>query len=468
MATVKPRELHIVSRYGAWKVSSNAVREQFQALNQGEPVFAIERIRSKSNGKAEVVYQLKCKHEGLRLGLKGHAEKRGKVGDQWEVPEEKLLDCRLGLGSKRWDFAWAQVPAHMVITMDSAQQMITADAETQRFRKFAASVLSSVFLLIALLQLFPNLIPSQPKVLYSESITIAIPKAGDLGGADTRPMAHPNELTPQEMAQAAVAPQNEQKIPKPENPKVKAPQQMAVGLPQVKDRTQISGKNNANSMPTAKVKNLRSDLVAALSSLSKSGNAASKGAAPQEVVGEGSRGDALLNSVDQKTDQKARGDSRGLRLSQTAAGKAGHALRVGESPTGVGAVGYSKGVHAALAGQGQGSVAVDLSGVNVNEGLTRDEVGAVIQKHMEEIRYCYETARVHSAVEGKVQIKFSITAVGRVSPARVLASSVGSEYLENCLLRKLTTWQFPKPRGGVTVDVAYPFVFRTIGGAASE
>jgi outer membrane biosynthesis protein TonB len=36
--------------------------------------------------------------------------------------------------------------------------------------------------------------------------------------------------------------------------------------------------------------------------------------------------------------------------------------------------------------------------------------------------------------------------------------------LDQCIRNKLMKWKFPKPRGGVGVDITYPFIFKVLGG----
>ncbi|MGZ3697676.1 MAG: TonB family protein [Bdellovibrionota bacterium] len=126
--------------------------------------------------------------------------------------------------------------------------------------------------------------------------------------------------------------------------------------------------------------------------------------------------------------------------------------------------GYGKGSHAGVQGQGSGQVSLDAQGAAVEEGLTKDEVGEVIHKHLGEIRYCYESAMIRSPdVEGKLMVNFSIGGTGVVRSSEVASSSLSDPRLDDCILRRLSTWKFPEPRGHVTVAVSYPFIFKSLG-----
>ena len=136
----------------------------------------------------------------------------------------------------------------------------------------------------------------------------------------------------------------------------------------------------------------------------------------------------------------------------------------GSGSGGKGQAGYGQGVRAGFSGQGKSLVSLETEGAAVEDGLTKDEVGAVIHKHMSEVRYCYESAMIRTAdLEGKLQIKFVINAQGVVSQADVQQSTLSDPRLDDCVVRRLVTWKFPQPKGGVNVTVSYPFLFKTLG-----
>jgi TonB family protein len=136
----------------------------------------------------------------------------------------------------------------------------------------------------------------------------------------------------------------------------------------------------------------------------------------------------------------------------------------GSGSGGKGQAGYGQGVHAGITGQGKSLISLETAGAAVEDGLTKDEVGAVIHKHMSEVRYCYESAMIRTAdLEGKLQIKFVINAQGVVSQADVQQSTLSDPRLDDCVVRRLVTWKFPQPKGGVNVTVSYPFLFKTLG-----
>jgi hypothetical protein len=94
-------------------------------------------------------------------------------------------------------------------------------------------------------------------------------------------------------------------------------------------------------------------------------------------------------------------------------------------------------------------------------GLDSAQIAEVIQRHLGQIRYCYEQGlQTHPDLNGRVAIKFLISGSGQVTTAQVTSSSLKSQPVEECLVTKLKSWPFPKPRGGVVVKVNYPFVLK--------
>ena len=109
-------------------------------------------------------------------------------------------------------------------------------------------------------------------------------------------------------------------------------------------------------------------------------------------------------------------------------------------------------------------VNLDTLTATVEQGLTKDEVGEVIHRHMKEVRYCYETAMIRQPdIEGKLVVQFTIGSLGGVKSTGVRDSSVPDSRLDECIISRLAAWKFPQPKGGIEVAVTYPFIFKTLG-----
>ncbi len=98
------------------------------------------------------------------------------------------------------------------------------------------------------------------------------------------------------------------------------------------------------------------------------------------------------------------------------------------------------------------------------KGLLADEVGQVIHKHMDSIRYCHEAAIIAQPnISGRIVVRFVIGGSGSVKKVSITSSTLPSDQLANCIMRKLSTFRFPKPKGGIDVSVDYPFIFKMLG-----
>lgn len=141
-------------------------------------------------------------------------------------------------------------------------------------------------------------------------------------------------------------------------------------------------------------------------------------------------------------------------------GKANGGGGYGTRGKGGGQAGYGQ---VSLVGSGQGFFQPVESEAWVGGGLDRNEIAAVIQRHLSEVRFCYEQGlQQKPKLAGRLSMNFMIGPNGVVSVAKVTNSSLDHVQVENCIRDHLKTWNFPKPEGGVTVKVTYPFILRRV------
>lgn len=96
-------------------------------------------------------------------------------------------------------------------------------------------------------------------------------------------------------------------------------------------------------------------------------------------------------------------------------------------------------------------------------GLDKDQIAAVINRHIGEVIYCYEKGlQVQSGLSGRVGIRWVINGSGIVNAASVESTSLKNAKVEGCIVERLRGWKFPKPVGGVNVKVSYPFVLKRV------
>jgi TonB family protein len=116
-----------------------------------------------------------------------------------------------------------------------------------------------------------------------------------------------------------------------------------------------------------------------------------------------------------------------------------------------------------LGNVGNASVGILKEETEVQGGLDREVIARYIQSQLGQIRYCYERQLSASPeLYGKVKVKFTIGSEGSVVTQKVKRTSLKNAMVEGCILRRIASWRFPKPQGGTTVNVSYPFLFKSI------
>ena len=97
--------------------------------------------------------------------------------------------------------------------------------------------------------------------------------------------------------------------------------------------------------------------------------------------------------------------------------------------------------------------------------LSEEIIRSTIRSYRRQIRYCYEQELIrHPELTGKIRVHFIINHRGLVRSANGASTvSLQGSNLQYCVLTKVRTWKFPKPRGGGEVEVNYPFLFAPTG-----
>jgi TonB family protein len=104
---------------------------------------------------------------------------------------------------------------------------------------------------------------------------------------------------------------------------------------------------------------------------------------------------------------------------------------------------------------------------NVRGSLDKEIIRRIIRRHINEVKYCYETELTKKAdLSGRVSVQFTIAATGQVIASVLQSSTMGNLRVENCVVQAVRRWEFPKPMGGGIVIVSYPFNFTA--GSAGE
>ena len=160
--------------------------------------------------------------------------------------------------------------------------------------------------------------------------------------------------------------------------------------------------------------------------------------------------------------------SKGSQLGSNGLGSRGAGLGGGGTADTLGGLG-TRGRGGGDSGYGQGPAAGprpegDIGGIGgspiIVGALDRSLIDAVIKRHMNQFRYCYQRElNKDPGLAGKVTVKFVIAGDGTVSRASIKKSTLGNASVESCLSNRFMTLQFPEPKGNGIVIVSYPFMF---------
>ena len=189
--------------------------------------------------------------------------------------------------------------------------------------------------------------------------------------------------------------------------------------------------------------------------------------AVSNVLGPGGLGTGINNALGGLKGGAGMGDAQGvggLGSRGTGSGGGGTALGIGGLGThgsGHGAGGYGT---IDLGGRGKDDTTFVPGKITMSDGLSRDVIGRIIQRHWNEIKYCYESELSKDPnLYGKVAVLFIIGGDGGVADAQITQSTMGNQNVEGCMTNHIKRWKFPEPKGGGTVNVTYPWVFKPAG-----
>lgn len=123
---------------------------------------------------------------------------------------------------------------------------------------------------------------------------------------------------------------------------------------------------------------------------------------------------------------------------------------------------YKEGTGLGSGNIGSSNVGIVEEESEVSGGLDKDIIAEVIRSELGQIRYCYERQLSGNPdLYGKVLIKFTIGTNGAVVEQRIGTTTLKNADVEGCILRRVARWKFPTPKGGTTVLVSYPFLFKS-------
>lgn len=119
-------------------------------------------------------------------------------------------------------------------------------------------------------------------------------------------------------------------------------------------------------------------------------------------------------------------------------------------------------------GVGRGTVDRDVFVQNgspiVMGSLSKDVISGVIRKNNDRVRYCYERSLVKNPkIQGRLVVRFTVDGSGKVVKVEVSETTLVDTDVESCVVDVVKRMVFPKPNGGGSIIVSYPFVFKASG-----
>jgi hypothetical protein len=227
-------------------------------------------------------------------------------------------------------------------------------------------------------------------------------------------------------------------------------------------------KTNARSAPKAIDPNAK-DVVKRMGLLGALGRGGGGGLST--VFGSGGLGGDLKGAVGNMFGPVV-GDSYGLgglgiRGTGTGGGGQGETIGIGAVGTkgrGGGLGSYGTGVGG-LGKKGDRDVNVSTGPATVMGSVDRELIRRVIQEHAAQIRYCYEQQlALNPKLQGKVSITWVIQGDGSATSAKVDgATTLQDDKVHRCMMDRIMSWQFPKPKGGGVAVITYPWILRSSG-----
>ncbi len=131
--------------------------------------------------------------------------------------------------------------------------------------------------------------------------------------------------------------------------------------------------------------------------------------------------------------------------------------------------GYGRGSGAGFGGKGKRVPKVRQGKAQVRGELDRDIVRRIVRAHINEVRHCYNRGLSEDpSLQGKATVEFVIAGSGKVSSSTLQDTSLSDRTVGECIAKAVQRWKFPKPSGGGTVTVAYPFVLSSDGDGPSS
>ncbi|MBN2693661.1 AgmX/PglI C-terminal domain-containing protein [bacterium] len=99
---------------------------------------------------------------------------------------------------------------------------------------------------------------------------------------------------------------------------------------------------------------------------------------------------------------------------------------------------------------------------SITGNLTKEQIQRVVNKHLMEVRYCYEKELTRKPeLAGSITVKWKINPQGEVVAANIDGGTLKDNAVQSCLVQRIKKWRFPEPLGGGFALVIFPFNFHS-------
>jgi hypothetical protein len=96
--------------------------------------------------------------------------------------------------------------------------------------------------------------------------------------------------------------------------------------------------------------------------------------------------------------------------------------------------------------------------------FNEDAVRSVIERNQTHIDACYAQAlRKNPYLYGKLVVEWEIAVGGKVAQAAVKSDDIKSQYLAECVIKRIKALRFPAPPSDKFARVTFPFEFSKKG-----
>jgi hypothetical protein len=90
------------------------------------------------------------------------------------------------------------------------------------------------------------------------------------------------------------------------------------------------------------------------------------------------------------------------------------------------------------------------------------QISRVVERNRVTLARCYQRAAkghgADSALEGRIEVRLSVTGTGGAANVRVVSNDTGSDVLGSCVVAEVRGWSFPA-HGFRPIEYVWPFVF---------